>query len=212
MHLYAQVRRAVIRDGLSQREAARQFGLDRKTVAKMVAHAVPPGYQRRKPIAQPVLDRFKPLINQWLEQDREVPKKQRHTATRIFHRLQREHGYVGSYTTVRTYVREQRLSGQEVFIPLAHPPGHAQVDFGEAVGVIGGQQCKLHCFCFYLPYSDACFVKAYPAEISEAFCDGHTSAFAFFAGVPLSILYDNTKLAVAKILGHGRRLRDTDIQ
>ena len=207
VEMYVQVRRAVYREGLSQREAAKRFGLNRRTVAKMLEHAVPPGYQRNQVPTQPVLDPFKPVIDQWLEQDRTVPKKQRHTAVRIFDRLQREHGYTGSYSTVRIYVREQRLGGQEVFIPLAHPPGHAQVDFGEALGIIAGQQCKLHCFCLYLPYSDACFVKAYPAEISEAFCDGHTSAFAFFAAVPLSILYDNTKLAVAKILGHGRRQR-----
>ena len=77
-------------------------------------------------------------------------------------------------------------------MPLAHPPGHAQVDFGEAVAVIGGVRQKIHFFCMDLPQSDAPFVKAYPAETTEAFLDGHVSAFAFFGGVPLSILYDNT--------------------
>ena len=92
-------------------------------------------------------------------------------------------------------------------MPLAHPPGHAQVDFGEAVGVIGGVRQKLHFFCMDLPQSDACFVKAYPAETTEAFLDGHVSAFAFFGGVPLSVLYDNLKIAVAKICGDGKRER-----
>ena len=78
-----------------------------------------------------------------------------------------------------------------MFVPLAHPPGHAQVDFGECIGVIGGVRMKLHVFCFDLPQSDACFIKAYRAEITEAFLDGHVSAFAFFGGVPLSILYEN---------------------
>ena len=92
-------------------------------------------------------------------------------------------------------------------MPLAHPPGHAQVDFGEAVAVIGGVRQKIHFFCMDLPQSDASFVKTYPAETTEAFLDGHVSAFAFFGGVPLSILYDNLKLAVARILGDGKRVR-----
>jgi transposase len=85
--------------------------------------------------------------------------------------------------------------GQEMFIPLSHRPGHAQADFGEADGYIGGKKVRFHYFCMDLPHSDGCFVKAYPAETAEAFCDGHVAAFDFFGGVPRSILYDNTKLA-----------------
>ena len=92
-------------------------------------------------------------------------------------------------------------------MPLSHPPGQAQCDFGEALVVIGGVEQKAHCFVLDLPHSDGCFVKAYPAETTEAFLDGHVSAFAFLGGVPRSILYDNTRLAVAKILGYGRRQR-----
>ena len=92
-------------------------------------------------------------------------------------------------------------------MPLSHPPGHAQCDFGEARVIIGGVEQKAHCFVLDLPHSDGCFVKAYPAETTEAFLDGHVSAFAFLGGVPQSILYDNTKLAVARILGDGRRKR-----
>jgi transposase len=108
---------------------------------------------------------------------------------------------------VKDYVRIARTQSREVFGPLAHPPGHAQVDFGECVGVIGGVRMKLHVFCFDLPQSGACFIKAYPAEITEVFLDGHVSAFAFFGGVPISILYDNLKIAVARILGDGKRQR-----
>ena len=100
---------------------------------------------------------------------------------------------------------KQRARAREVFVPLAHPPGHAQVDFGEAVAVIGGARQKIHFFCLDLPHSDAGFIKAYPAERTEAFCDGHNAAFAFLGGVPQSILYDNTRLAVARILGNGTR-------
>jgi transposase len=94
-----------------------------------------------------------------------------------------------------------------VFVPLWHPAGHGQADFGEAVAVIGGVAQKVHLFVMDLPQSDAGFVKAYPAETTEAFLDGHVSAFAFFGGVPRSILYDNTKLAVVRVLGDGKRQR-----
>ena len=101
----------------------------------------------------------------------------------------------------------RRLRQLEVFVPLRHDPGHAQADFGEAVAEIAGVERKIHFFAVDLPHSDACFVQAYPAETTEAFCDGHNAAFSFFGGVPKSILYDNTKLAVARILGDGRRQR-----
>ena len=128
-----------------------------------------------------------------------------HTAKRIFERLRLEHGYAGGYTVVKDYLRIARTRSREAFVPLAHPPGHAQVDFGECIGVIGGVRMKLRVFCFDLPQSDACFIKAYPAETTEAFLDGHVSAFAFFSGVPISILYDNLKIAVARIFGDGKR-------
>lgn len=118
-----------------------------------------------------------------------------------------EHGYTGSLTTVTYYVREQKRRTKEVFVPLSHLPGHAQVDFGETNGVIGGQECKIHFFALSLPHSDAVFVKGYPAETTEAFCDGHVAAFAFFGGIPQSIVYDNTKIAVARILGDKTRVR-----
>ena len=104
-------------------------------------------------------------------------------------------------------MREHRGRVGEMFVPLTHGPGHAQCDFGEALAVIAGVECKVHYFVLDLPHSDGCFVKAYPGETTEAFLDGHVSAFAFLGGSPQSILYDNTKLAVAKILGDGRRKR-----
>jgi transposase len=142
-----------------------------------------------------------------LADDRLRPKKQHHTAKRILERLREEYGFCGGYTIVKEYVREQTLRSREVFIPLVHPPGHAQADFGEAVVVIGGIEQKTHFFAMDLPHSDACFIKAYPAETSEAFCDGHNAAFAFFGAAPRSILYDNTKIAVARILGNRQRVR-----
>jgi transposase len=114
---------------------------------------------------------------------------------------------MATLTVVKDYVHERRQRQQEVFVPLRHDPGHAQVDFGEAIAVIVGVERKLHLFALDLPHSDGCFLQVYPAETTEAFCHGHNAALAFFGGVPRSILYDNTKLAVACILGDGRRQR-----
>ena len=207
VEIYAAVRQFVLVQGGSKREAARVFGVSRGTIDKMCTFSVPPGYRRKKPPAKPKLDAFTSIIDAILKADMEAPRKQRHTSKRIYERLRDEHGFTGGYTIVKDYVREARGFIAEKFVPLAHPPGHAQVDFGEAVGIIGGVRRKLHVFFMDLPYSDASFMKAYPAETTEAFLDGHVSAFAFFGGVPQSILYDNTKLAVAKICGDGSRQR-----
>ncbi len=207
MELYLRVRRAVFVEGRSRREAARHFGIARKTVEKMCSFSAPPGYRRSTAPARPKLDGFTGVIDQILAADQLMPRKQRHTAKRIFERLRDEYGFQGKYTIIKDYVHGKKISSKEMFIPLHHPPGHAQVDFGEAMGVIGGITQKVHFFCIDLPHSDAIFVKAYPAETTEAFLDGHVAAFAFFGALPLSILYDNTKLAVAKILGDGKRER-----
>jgi transposase len=207
VELYGRVRHAVRIEGLSHREAARRFGIDPRTVAKMMAFSVPPGYRRSKPPARPKLDPFIGTIDRILEEDKSGPAKQRHTSKRIFERLRDEHGYAGGLTIVKDYVHERRLRQREVFVPLSHEPGHGQADFGEAVAEIGGVVQPIHFFAMDLAHSDAGFVQAYPAETTEAFCAGHTAAFDFFGKVPTSILYDNTKIAVARILGDGTRQR-----
>lgn len=136
--LYGRVRLAVLGQGLSQREAARRFGIDRGTVAKMVSHSVPPGYRRSVEPRRPKLDQHTGFIDQILSDDLSAPKKQRHTIQRIYDRLRAERGFDGGYTTVRDYVHPRRLSLKEAFVPLAHPAGHAQGDFGEAWPRIGG--------------------------------------------------------------------------
>ena len=207
MEIYQRVRRACHVEGMSVREAARQFGLHRKTIKKILGFSVPPGYRRSQPIRSPKLEGYTGLIDAILADDQQRPKKQHHSAKRIRERLRDEHGFTGGYTIVKDYVQEQMQRSREMFIPLTHPPGHAQADFGEALVVIGGVEQKAHFLAMDLPHSDAGFVKAYPAETSEAFCDGHNAAFAFFGAVPQSILYDNTKIAVARILGNGARVR-----
>ena len=207
VELYGRVRHAVMIEGLSQREAARCFGIDPRTVRKMLSYSVPPGYVRTRPPVRPKLDPFIAIIDRILEEDKDRPKKQRHTSKRISERLRDEYGFTGKITIVKDYICGVRQRRREMFVPLTHPPGHAQVDFGEALAVIGGVERKIHFLAMSLPHSDACFVKAYPGETTEAFCDGHVSGFSFFGGVPRSILYDNTRIAVARILGDGKRQR-----
>ena len=207
VELYGRVRHAVQIEGLSRREAARRFGIDPRTVAKMMAFSAPPGYRRSRTPRRPKLDPFTAIIDQILEADRTGHSKQLHTSKRIFERLRDEYGYGGGMTIVKDYVHDRRQRQREVFVPLRHDPGHAQADFGEAWAIIGGVEQKIHFFAMDLPHSDAGFVQVYPAETTEAFCAGHTAAFQFFGKVPRSILYDNTKIAVARILGDGKRQR-----
>jgi transposase len=113
VELYGRVRHACRIEGMSQREAARHFGLHRNTVRKMLAFSVPPGYRRTKPAPRPKLDAVTAIIDQILETDRTAPPKpkQRHTAKRIHERLRAEHGFTGGYTIVKGYVILPRMSG-----------------------------------------------------------------------------------------------------
>src|SRR5277367_708492 len=205
VELYARVRRAVHVEGRSQREVARDFGLARKTVRKMLAYPAPPGYQRHKPVWRPKLGPWQGAIDAILEEDKNRPRRQRHTAKRIFERLREEHKYTGGYTIVKDYVRQSKIGAREMFMPLSHSPGEAQADFGEALVVVAGVEREAHYLAFDLPHSDDCFVVAFPAETTEAFLEGHVRAFAYFDAVPTRILYDTTKIAVAKILGGEQR-------
>ena len=123
MELYLRVRLACA-EGMSQREAAKRFNISRDTVRKMLSYSEPPGYRRTAAVRQPKLEAFIAIIDAWLDEDRQVPRKQRHTAKRVFDRLRDEHGFTGGYTIIKDYIRERDLRGQEMFVPLAHPPGH----------------------------------------------------------------------------------------
>jgi transposase len=207
VELYGRVRRAVLVEGRSQREVARAFGVSRESVRKMLRYSVPPGYQRQQAVKRPKLGPWVGVIDAILEDDKTRPAKQRHTAKRICERLREEHGFTGGYTIVKDYVRSATLRGQEMFVPLTHPAGEAQADFGEALVVVAGAEREVHYLVMDLPHSDDCFVAAFPAETTEAFLEGHVRAFGYFGGVPTRILYDNTKIAVAKILGGEERQR-----
>lgn len=121
--LYARVRRACHLEGMSQRQAARGFGIDPKTVAKMLRFSVPPGYQRSRPVVRPKLDPLVPVIERILAEDRNRSRKQRHTARRVFERLRAEHGFTGGETIVKDYVRERRRRGRRCSCPWCTRPG-----------------------------------------------------------------------------------------
>ena len=209
MDNWAEIRRRVLADGLSGRAACREYKIHWKTLKRILDNPEPPGYRRTKPSRPSILDPLLPVVRQILEDDRKAPKKQRHTAKRIFERLRDEHGYQGGLTTLKDAVRAWRTRTAEVFVPLAHPPGEAQVDFGQAEVTLDGRTATVALFVMTLPYSDAIFVWAFPRECTEAFLEGHVRAFAFFGGVPRRISYDNSKIAVARITGtRDRKLTD----
>jgi transposase len=133
VELYGRIRRAVFVEGKSRRAVAKEFGIARETVRKMLRYAVPPGYRREQAVKRPKLGPWLGVIDAILKDDQNQPKKQRHTAKRIFDRLRQEHGYTGGYTVVKDYVRLQKVRKQEMFVPLTHAAGEAQADFGEAL-------------------------------------------------------------------------------
>ena len=130
MELYAAVRRSVYVEGWSERAAARRFGLARETVRKMLRYRLPPGYRRQQPIRCPKLDAFTGVIDQILTDDQQRPKKQRHTAKRIWERLRAEHAFTGGYTIVKAYVREKTLGGRAPGACAGQRPGRLRRSAG----------------------------------------------------------------------------------
>src|SRR5262245_6409782 len=198
MERWTEIRRNVLTGAMSKREACRHYDIHWLTLKKILAHEEPPGYRRVRPPRRPKVDPVLPIIQAILDADATAPKKQRHTAHRIWQRLRDEHAFRGGYTVVKDAVRELRAGRQEVFLPLAHPPGEAQVDFGFAQVVLGGVTTEVALFVLSLPYADAVSCQAFPRECTEVFLEGHARAFVFFGGVPRRIAYDNTKTAVAR--------------
>lgn len=213
MEQWNKIRQRVLRDGVSIRQIQRETGLHHSTIKKVLSHSAPPSFAcpvREKPVLGPYLARIAAILQ--AEQDEHIPKKQRHTAKRIFERL-REEGYGGGYTQVKAAVRDLRQTSQEVFMPLRHEPGEAQVDFGHALVKFRGALTKVAFFVMVASHSDTVFVRGYPRECTESFQDGHVRAFEFLGGVPRRISYDNAKTCVSQIIGaHARRLTEGFLQ
>jgi transposase len=212
MEQWSGIRRRVLVEGASKRSVLRETGIHHETLEKMLTHSQPPGYRREVPYPKPKIGPYEARIRQILEEDKGAPKKQRHTAKRIFERIQAE-GYTGGYTQVKEVVRELRKRQKEVFLPLVHRPGEAQADFGYALVKENGRLRKVAFFVMTLPYSDAIFLQVFDRITTEVLWEAHRRAFEFFQGVAWRITYDNEKVSVLKILSaHGRKLTDGFLQ
>ena len=183
---------------------ARMTGHSRNTIKKAI-RGEPWGYKDRQHQPYPVLDKHLAIIDDWLKGDKDNPKKQRHTARRIYNRLVEEHGYTGSEPTVRRYVRSAKLSlgiaTPCAFIPCDPEAGYeGEVDWGTATAILAGVEVRLKFFCMRSKYSGKHFVRFYPCERQQVFFDAHIQAFAFFGGVFPVLIYDNLTTAVRKVL------------
>lgn len=188
-------------EGWSIRKISRQLPVSRPTIRKMLQDAEIPKYKLKKPRPSPVMDKYRPILEQWLRDDESAPSKQRHTATRMYERLRDEYGFSGGSSTVRRMVSQLRQSVPECFIPLTATPGEQmQVDFGHAQVVIDGINTNACLFCMRLKYSQVPYVVAFPTERLEAFLEGHVQGLTYLGGVPQQGLYDNAKTQVVKIL------------
>jgi transposase len=194
----------------SIRDIARQTGHHRETIRKAIA-GKEPKYRRKKPVRNPVMDPVAAIIEKWLEEDQNRPRKQRHTAHRVYERLVEEHGFEGAESTVRRWVREytagQGYTGIEAVVLLdPEAARQAEVDWGTAWVVMAGEQRQVKLFCMRSRYSGKPYVRAYPWERQEMFFDAHMRAFTYFGGVFEEIVYDNLTTAVKKILRGKKRI------
>ena len=211
------IRDWVLVQGRSQRSAARQFGVSRDTVTRMLREAPEEPerrYRRGVPRPTPVRDEVMPHIEGWLDENvrlRHRAPKQRWTAHHMWVEL-RQMKIAVAESTVRQLVRERRIARREVaqakaYIPLSFTPGErGEVDFGHAVVRLAGQERQVPFLAARLRFSGAMFLAAFPTERQDAFLLGQRWAFEFWGGVPRSVVYDNLKPAVAQLLrGHSRQ-------
>lgn len=204
MDHYELIRTAHRAYGKSAREIARETGHSRNTVKKAL-EGQPWGYSPRSHQPYPVLGPYLESIDGWLRADQDAPKKQRHTAHRVYERLVDEYGFSGSESTVRHYVRQAKLrlgsARPAVFIPGDPDVGReAEIDWGTATAVICGERVNVKFFCMRSKYSGKHFVRCYLCERQQAFFDAHLHAFEFFGGIFPVLIYDNLTSAVRKVL------------
>jgi len=219
VELYAAIRRDA-RAGMSGRAIEKRYRVGRRTIVRALSSAWPEPRKQLPPRASK-LDPFKPAVDEILKADLDAPRKQRHTITRIYRRLMDEHGMADvSYPVVRAYVAERKpqiraeagRGPAEVFVPQTHRPGdEAEVDFGEVVVRLAGQDVSCFLFCLRLSFSGKAVHRVSLSGGQEAFFEGHEHAFGVLGGVPAGkIRYDNLKSAVAQVIGFSRSRVETD--
>jgi transposase len=214
VELFEEIRRDREREGLSIRALAERYGVHRRAVRQALASAVPPPRKRPGDRPAPALGPYRGFVDGWLLADRGAPRKQRHTAHRVWRRLVDEHGATVSERQVRRYVHQRRRElgdpPAEVFVPMAHSPGvEAEVDWGEAAAVIAGREQTVHVFVMRACFSGAGFAIAFERECQQAFLEAHVEAFSWFNGVFETVRYDNLAAAVKRVL-RGRKRIETD--
>ena len=188
--------------GVSWRRMAREVGVSRQTAGKCAEledrSPKPPEHAKEKSKPDP----FKPVIDKWLESDRLMPRKQRHTAMRVWHRLQDEHGYEGSYQLVRRYVLQRKRDWRDPgdgFMEPRWEPGIAQVDFGEGPACIRGARVKVRCLVVAFPYSNMRWVVALPGENAECVCEGSETVFGHIGLASRVLVFDNATGAAHRV-------------
>ena len=210
MDQYEFIRTAHRLYGKNISELKRMTGHSRNTVKKAIRGEAW-GYKERQHQPFPVLGPYLEIIDGWLKGDKEQPKKQRHTARRIYNRLADEHGYKGGESTVRRYVRMARImlgvDTPQAFIPCDPEAGYeAEVDWGTAKVIIAGEPVRLKYFCMRSKYSGKHFIRFYTCERQQAFFDAHIHAFHYFGGVFPVLIYDNLTTAVQKVMRGRNRI------
>jgi len=205
VEIFEHIRRDREQEELSIRELARRYGVHRRTVRQALESAIPP--VRKTPERdRPVMGPYENLVRGWLPDDKEAPKKQRHTARRVWQRLVEEHDASVAETTVRDFVRRVRaeIAAEQlpvVMVAQEHRAGaEAEVDFGEFYARVAGDKVRLWLFVMRLSCSARAFAMVFAHQAQEAFFEGHVLAFEHFGGVPGRIRYDNLKAAVTRML------------
>ena len=213
MEQFEQIRRDHAREELSIRELARRHGVHRRAVRQALESAVPPPKRAPQSRPAPKLGAYLAVIDGWIDEDRAAPRKQRHTARRMWQRLVEEHGANVSERQVGRYVRRRRRElGDvgEVFVPLVSDAGvEAEVDWGQATVRLRGELTVVHVFVMRACFSGASLVIAFQNESQQAFLEAHVAAFEWFGGIFDLVRYDNLKAAVAQVL-KGRRRVESD--
>lgn len=195
------------RQGVPHARIARELGVDRGTVAKYARQEDCSPRPRKDRRYGRKTDAFEHVIDRWLEADRMMPRKQRHTAKRVYDRLVAEHGFDGSYSGMRRYVKAWREANREAsdgYLRLEWDPGVMQVDFGVALADVAGRERSVHFLVASLPYSNMRYAVAMPGENAECLCAGLSMVFERMGGVPAVLIMDNAT-------GAGRRDRNGEV-